>query len=105
MCNAWDGGETEPSRCGPAGGRMRETDRWKRSQVTNDLNGMAPGDMPGGGNRMSVGRRVVLAFVAVFVANGLFGGDGRTSGALLIGGVAVVILLVGSARWVRGRRT
>lgn len=84
---------------------MRETDRWRRSPVTNDLNGMAPGDTPGGGNRMSVGRRAVLAFVAVFVANGLFGGDRRTSGVLLIGAVVVVILLVGSARWIRGRRT
>ena len=84
---------------------MRKPIDRKWSPVTNDLNGMTPGDMPGGGNRMSVGRRAVLAFVAVFVANGLFGGDGRTSGALLIGGVAVVILLVASTRWIRGRRT
>jgi hypothetical protein len=92
-------------RVAPSGGRPRETDRWEWSPVTNDLNGMAPGDMPGGGSPMSVGRRVVLAFVAVFVANGLFGGDRRASGALLIGGVVVVILLVGWARWIRGRRT
>ncbi len=71
--------------------------------MTNDSNGIAPAGMPDGGNRMSVGRRVVLAFVAVFVANGLFGGDRRTAGALLIGGVVVVILLVGLARWIRRR--
>ena len=63
------------------------------------------GKTPGESDGLSVARRVVLAFVAVFVANGVFGGDNRAIGFVVIGGVLAAILLLGLARWVRARRT
>ena len=73
--------------------------------MSDNQNETSAGNTPGGFDRMSVARRVVLAFVAVFVANGVFGGDNRASGFVVIGGVLLAILLIGLARWVRAHRT
>ncbi len=73
--------------------------------MTDDHDESNAGKTPGGSDGLSVARRVVLAFVAVFVANGVFGGDNRAFGFVAIGGVLAAILLLGLARWVRAHRT
>jgi len=72
--------------------------------MSEDQNETNAGDMLGRHDQMSVARRVVLAFVAVFVANGVFGGDSRAPGFLAIGGVILAIALLALAWWIRARR-
>ncbi len=72
--------------------------------MSEDQNETSAGDMPGRHDQMSVARRVVLAFVAVFVANGVFGGDNRAPGFVAIGGVLLAIALIALAGWIRTRR-
>ncbi len=53
---------------------------------------------------MSVARRVVLAFVAVFVANGVFGGDHRAPGFVATSGILLAVVLIAFVWWVRARQ-